>query len=150
MRQILRLVVALIETRENAEDFRRPLRAEHRVGAREGGHIETRVRDAAQLRIMTKEFQFDLRRYADARVLQQRHDVIGRVAEYAVLKIDNTDPRAAGAFGEPDDVGRMKIAQRPSSRAGDDVAQDMAPKVDEARLGAGGQRGLRDMRRIPI
>ena len=69
MPQILRLAVTLVETGENAKNFRRPLRSENGVGAREGWHVEiSRVRPP-QPRIMREQPQFQFVGHIDARIL---------------------------------------------------------------------------------
>src|SRR5579883_162539 len=102
MRQILRLVIALIQSGENAENFCRPLGAEHGIRAGKCGHVETRIAGAAQLRIMAEKLQFHIVRHVDARVLKERDDVVCGMTENAILKIDEPDAAETCAQWQPE------------------------------------------------
>ena len=93
MREILRLSVAPVETREDAEDFRRPLRAERRVGGGKARKIEFRLRELACMGVGGEQFELELRRDVDARILKQGSKVIGRMADDRILKIDEAELR---------------------------------------------------------
>ena len=82
---------------------------------------------APQPRVMAEQLQFDGVRNVDARVLQQRDDVIGGMAEHAILEIDHSDLRDAFAPRQPDQIGRMIVAQRPCRFRAEPLRQDFAP-----------------------
>ncbi len=101
MREILRLAVALIEPRENAQYLRRALRGENRIGLGESRHIEACVGFTAQLGVMGEQLQLQIVGHRDAGVLPERGHVVGRVAQHAVLEVDNADARDPFALRQP-------------------------------------------------
>src|SRR5664279_1675326 len=150
MHKILGFLIALVETRKNAQDFRRALRTQYRIGAGKTRRVETRIGFAPQPGIVRKQSQFSVLRDIDAGVLQKRDDIIGGVAKDTVLKIDNSHAGDAVAPGKPDEIWRMIIAQRPCWPRGKDSLNRVTPKIDESRLDAGSELRADDIGQIPI
>ena len=150
MNEVLRFAVPLVEPGENSEDLGRALGAEDGVGLGEGGHVEGRVGFAPQLGVEAEQAQLEVGRHAHAGVLQQRGDVVGRVAQHRILEVDDADALGPLALRQPNEVGRMVVSQRQHGRRGEHVGEDLAPEVGEAGLGAGGDHRLGDVRRIPF
>ena len=71
MAQILRLAVALLEPREDAEDLGRALRRERRIDLREQLGIEAVIGRVPLSQIARQQLNFERFRHVDARVLQQ-------------------------------------------------------------------------------
>jgi hypothetical protein len=57
-------------------------------------------------------------RNVDAGVLQQGGEIVGRMPEHAVLDVEQPDPLDAAALRQPDEVGRMIVAQHPDACVG--------------------------------
>ena len=93
---VMRFAVAQTEARKDAQDAQIALGAKQCIGAAEGGF---------RLSGLGKIIVDDLRLYRPghiaAGVLQDRDEIIGRVAEQRVLKIQQTDPRRPFALWQP-------------------------------------------------
>ena len=131
MNEILRLLVPLIEAGENPEDLGGALRPENGIGPGEIRHVERGVVRQAQLRVETEQAELEVARYGHPRILEQGRDVIGGMAEHAVLEIDQPDPGDAFAVRQPDQVRRMVVAQGPGGWGSDDVGEEIAPEIAE-------------------
>ena len=121
--EVLRLAVALVEAGEDAEDLGGALRGHDRVGPREGRDVEGGIGGPPLARIEADQLQLELRRHGHARILQQRGDVVGRAAQHRVLEVDQADPLQPLALGQPDQVGRMVVAQGPGGGRGQNLAR---------------------------
>src|SRR5712675_1171121 len=75
--QILRLAVAHVEAREDAEDLAGALRGKRHVDLDELGRLEGRLDLAPSAHVAAEQRQLDLLRYVDPRVLQQRRQIVG-------------------------------------------------------------------------
>ena len=120
--EVMRLAVATVEAGEDAEDLGGALAAHDRVGAGEGRHVEGGIGASPLAGIEADELQFELRRHGHARILQKGGDVVGRRAQHRVLEVDDADPLQPFALGQPDQVGRMIVAQGPGGRRGQNLA----------------------------
>ncbi len=99
MGEITGLAVAPVQAREDAEDLRGPLGRKQRVGGGEGPDIEGRVPAAALAGVEAEQPQLELGAGIDPGILQQRRDVVGRVAHHGVLEVDQPDPLQPVALG---------------------------------------------------
>ena len=77
---------------------------------------------------MAEQFEFDGVRDVDARILQQRDDVIGGMPQHAILEIDHADLGDAFALGQPDEIGGMIVAQGPGRFGGQILGQHSVAK----------------------
>src|SRR4029453_8625754 len=109
MPEILRLPVASIEARKDAEDLRRALRSQDRVGSREGRDVEGRVPRPPLARIKADELELKIGRHGAAGGVQEGRDVVGGMSEDRVLEVDQPDTRDSLALRQPDQVGRMIV-----------------------------------------
>ncbi len=105
MTQILRLAVAPVEPGEDAEDLGGALRGQRRVEPRESGGVETPVVGAARAGVAAEQRDLQRFRHVDARVLQQRGDVVGGGTDQRVLEIEQADARNAFALGSHSRLG---------------------------------------------
>src|SRR5215470_421257 len=85
--QILRLAVAHVETRENAEDLAGALRRQGYVDLDELGGVELGVALAAPAHIAAEQRKLELFRHVDAGVLQQGGQIVGGRAHYRILEV---------------------------------------------------------------
>src|SRR5688572_11655334 len=108
MTQILVLAVAAGESCEYPEDLGCALGAEDRQGESQFLLVEPGLAAPAGAIVLEQPIG-GLARRVDPRILKERHEVIGRMAENAVLGIDETDPCQPFAIREPDEVGRMIV-----------------------------------------
>ena len=75
----------------------------------------------------------------DARILQQRHEIEGEVLVERILEIDDADPGDALALGQPDQVGRVVVAQEPAAGQRQQAVEHGRPqraRTRRARLAA--------------
>src|SRR5690242_14682453 len=79
--KILRLAVALVEPRENTQDFGRTLHGERRIKLGELRHVEGLVGDGTRPHITADQVEFQPLGHVHARILKQRGKVIGRRPE---------------------------------------------------------------------
>ena len=112
MTQVLRLAVAAVEPGKDAENLGRPLRRERCVKLGEGGGVEALILEA-RTHVAAEQRHFQRFRDVDARVLQQRGHVVGGRTEQRVLEIKEPDPGDVFALRQPQQIGRMIIAQHP-------------------------------------
>ena len=87
----------------------------HRALAKAGAS-NSGIGRAPRARIARQQRDLHHLRHVDARVLQQRGEVVGRGPHHRVLEIEQADARDAFAFRQPQQIGRMKIAQHPGRR----------------------------------
>ena len=78
MAQVLRFAVATIQTREDAEHLGCALRGERRVELREGAGFEARIIGLPRTHVAAQQQQFERLGHIDARILEQRGDIVGR------------------------------------------------------------------------
>jgi hypothetical protein len=123
----MRLAVATVEPGEDAEQFRVPLRRHDGVELGELGRVEAVVGRAPRLDVARQQRELERLRHVEPRILQQRRQIVGGWAQHGILKVDDADFRDAGPLLEPDQIGRMKVAQRPGSRRRRGLAQQIAP-----------------------
>ena len=86
----------------------------------------------------------------DAGILREGYNVIGRMADHAVLIIDEADAVDSCALRQPDQVGRMVIAQRPGSLARKRGFQRRDPGIHEGKPLARIGRALRRIGEEPV
>ena len=89
--EIHRFAVTPIQPHENAEDLGGPLCAQNGIGRGEPGHVEIRVAPLAAQGIARQQLEFERLRDLHARILRERDHIIGRMANHAVLIIDEAD-----------------------------------------------------------
>ena len=92
---VVRLVVALPQPREDAEDARVALRRERPIGALE------RLAMAGRGDVAVDHRPLDLRRHVAARVFEHRGEVVGRMAGQRVLEVEQAEMRDALAARRP-------------------------------------------------
>ena len=129
--QILRFAVAHVEARKNAEDLAGALRGERRVDLDEAGGVEVGIALTSSAHVTPEQRQLGFFGNADPRVLQQRCHVIGRWPDHRVLKIKETKPRQFSAARQPQQIGRMEVAQNPVHPRLDGARQTLAPEAAE-------------------
>src|SRR5439155_24651491 len=113
---IVRLVIALPQPRENAEDAGVALGGECPISALE------RLAVAGCRDIAVDHRPLDLGRYIAPGILEHRGEIIGRMPGYSVLEIEQAEMADALAIANQHDVLGMIIAQdghRPEPVAGD-------------------------------
>ena len=99
--QILRLAVAAVEAGEDAEDFCRALRRQRRIKLGEAGGVEFRIVLEAGADVAAEQRHLQRFRHVDARILEDRGDVIGPGPDHGVLEIEHADAGDVFAVGEP-------------------------------------------------
>ena len=90
---------------------------------------------AACARIAAEQRHLELLRHVDARVLQQRSEIVGGGPDHRVLEIEQADLRDVLPVRQPDQIGRMEVAQHPGGVGFDHGLQRLAPQrdIDRAR-----------------
>src|SRR4051794_37007684 len=101
--KILRLAIALLKSREDAEDLRRALRRQRRIGLNEVGRNEVWIEIAPRPRVTAEQRHLKLLRHVDARVLQERGEIVGCRPHHRILEIEQADARGALALRQPND-----------------------------------------------
>src|SRR2546428_6070038 len=101
MTQILRLAVAAVEPREDAQDLGGALRSQRRVEFQKFGGAETGVRGLAGADIAAEQRHLQLLRDVDPGIPEQRYQVVGRRPEQRVLEIEQAHASHALALREP-------------------------------------------------
>jgi len=97
--QILRLAVAPVEPREDAENLAGALRRERNVKRDELSAVEVRLGGAPPAQIAAKQRELDRFGNVDAGVLQQRGEVVGGRPHEGILEVQDADAGDAGSFG---------------------------------------------------
>src|SRR3546814_7042534 len=85
-REVTQLAIALPEARENANDLCIPLRATNGVDG-----IKIAIRSRNRL-VVRDHLSLNVRRHIPPRVLQQRDEIIGMMADQRLLKIQKPKP----------------------------------------------------------
>ncbi len=67
-------------------------------------HVEFRVVDAAPANVDAEQLHLPCFRHIDARVLQQRREIVGSRAGYGVLKIEDAQAGDAAALRHPQKI----------------------------------------------
>src|SRR6267142_4331695 len=136
MSQILRLAVASIEPGENAQDLAGTLGCECDVALDEGRPVKFGLSGPAALDVAAKQRQLGLLRHVDAGILEDRGEVIAARAHQGILEVEKPDAPQLMAVRQPQQIGRMVVAQHPGRRLLDRRLQRFAPERAEgcARL----------------
>ena len=141
MTQILRLAVAQIEPGENAENLAGALRGERHVDLDELGGIESRIGLPASAHVAAEEGELDLLGHVHARVLQERSEIVGGRSHQRILEVENAEAGDLAAPRQPQQIGRMEVAQHPGRRRIDRRLQQLAPQLPERAAFGVGHRG---------
>src|SRR5581483_3924987 len=112
---VLALAVALQQPHPKPQQTRVPLGPEVGIGLSECRAIEPRLARGDLGAIVGEQLAFQILRDRYPRILQQRYDVEGEVLVEGVLEVDDAHAGDAGALREPDEVGRVVIAQEPAA-----------------------------------
>src|SRR6266702_825857 len=128
MTQILRLAVAAIEPREDAQDLGGALRSQRRVELQKFGGAETRMRGLAGPDIAAEQRHLQLLGNVDPGILEQRYQVVGGRPEQRVLEIEQADASHALSLRNPKQIGGMIVAQHPGLRRLDGTPKRCAPQ----------------------
>src|SRR5436190_7371249 len=110
--KILVFAVAARKTCEDSEDLGRPLGAEYSEGQAYRSFIEPGHRPP-QSTVIVEESIGGLARYVHSCVLEERDEIVGGMTQYAVLRIDKADSGYSLTAGQPNEIGRVIIAQCP-------------------------------------
>eukprot|EP01136_Pigoraptor_vietnamica_P014040 Opistho-1_new@55744 len=111
VRQVTRLAIAFPQARENADDLGIALRTQHRIG---GVEIGRRIGDSL---VMGEHRGFDVDWHVASGILQQRHQIIGRVAGQRILEVEQAQAMGGRPVDQHDIFG-MIIAQHRHGGAG--------------------------------
>src|SRR5690348_2541613 len=98
--QIAALAVSLGEAGEDAQNFRRPLRAEKCIGRAERGFLEA-ASPLPQRAIFVEQPVGQSEVHIDTRILKQRRQVEGRMAQDTVLSVDEANSFEAVPLRQP-------------------------------------------------
>src|SRR5882672_7133443 len=136
MSQILRFAVAGVEPGENPQDLAGALGRERDVALDESWPVEFRLPGPAALDVAAKQRQLGLFRHVDAGILEDRGKVIAARAHQGVLEVEKPNAPQLMALRQPQQIGRMVVAQHPGRRLLDRRLQRLAPEHAEgcARL----------------
>lgn len=135
--QILRLAIALVEAGEDAEYLRGALRGERRIELHEVACFEAWVGLAAGADIAADQFYLQGFGHVHPRILQKRGKIVGGWPHERVLEIEKADPRRPGSLGQPQQIGRMEVAQHPGLRRGERGASAWRQKERKADRAVG-------------
>src|SRR6266404_1364456 len=102
MPQVLRLAVAHVEPCENAENLARALGGEHCIDLDELRGVEIGHKTAAAAHILPEQRKLGLFDDVDARILQQRSEVVGRRAHHCVLEVEKAETSGLAALRQPE------------------------------------------------
>src|SRR5438552_1820116 len=141
MAEILMLTVTPRQARENTNDLGRPLGTKHGKSKPQLGLIETRL-FPPQGAVIIEQLIGNRTGNVDAGILKHRYEVVGGMAENAVLRIDEADAPHPLAPRQPDEIGRVVIAQRPHRSGRNGLAQKVSPGRDIALPLFGGRGAL--------
>ena len=99
--------------------------------------------------VAADELQLELLRHVDARILQQRGDIVGGRAEHGVLEVEQPDPRSPSRPASQSRFGEWKSRR---TQVGGGVDRRAAPRARGDELGAGGagQVAADDVRQVPV
>src|ERR1700677_3303664 len=122
--QILRLMITFVEAGEQAKNLGGALGSSRGIGGSEALGVEGWIGGRPAAHIEGRETHLEILRHVDARVLQERNDVVSRRPDHRVLKIDEADSLQALPFHQPMQVRRMIVAQRPGGGIGEDWRQE--------------------------
>src|ERR1700722_16543205 len=86
--QVLGLMIAFVEPSEQAKDLGGALGSHRRIGGGEALGLEGRIGNPPAAHVEGGETHLEILRHIDARILQQRNDIVGWGADHRVLKID--------------------------------------------------------------
>ena len=78
------------------------------------GAVEAFLLSLYACAIIVEQLPFQLLGYIDASVLQQGDKIEGEVLMQGILKIKDADPGRAFALRQPDEIGRVEVAQEPA------------------------------------
>src|SRR6266568_8896325 len=92
MTQILRLAVAAVEPREDAQDLGGALRSQRRVELQKFRSLERGIGGLAGADIAAEQRHLQVLGDVDPGILEQRYQVVGRRPEQRVLEIEQADP----------------------------------------------------------
>ena len=70
----------------------------------------------AGAQIAAKERQLCRLRHVDARILQERCEIVAGGPHHRVLKIEHAEPGGLAALRQPQQVGRVEVTQDPGVR----------------------------------
>ena len=149
MSQVLRLAIAAVETGKSAEQPGVSLRRHDRVLLCKGCGIEGGIGPAPLLHIAGQHRDLEAFRHVDPGVLQQRHQIVGGGAHHRVLKIQQADALDTFSLRQPDQVGRVKVAQHPGLRRICELGEQIVPDQQEVGLHVAGQ-GHALVRQVPF
>ena len=150
MSEVLRLAVPPVEPREYPEDLGRPLRPHDRVRGGELGHVEAGIRGFPLPAVEGQELQLEVGRHRHPCILQERGDIVGGRAQDRVLEIQEPDAPDPLPLGEPDQVGRVEVPQRPGLPAGQQPGQSVPPDMPELRPDRARRLPPDDMGQVPV
>src|SRR6202044_1469686 len=123
--QILRLMFAFVEPGEQAEDLGGALGSRRGIGGSEALGVEGWIGGRPSAHIEGRETHLEILRHVDARVLQERNDVIGGGPGHPGLKNKGAFSFEPLPIREPVQIGRMIVAQRPGGGLGEDWRQEL-------------------------
>src|SRR6202453_4687989 len=103
--KVLRLVVALVESGEEAEDLGGALDAHRRIGGGEALSVEGGIGGRPAAHIEGSETHLEIFAAAAARVVQQQNELIARRPNPRTLKIDRADSLDPLPLREPMQIG---------------------------------------------
>src|SRR6516162_10829560 len=102
--QVLRFAVARVEAGENTQDLAGALRRKRDVALDESGGVESGIALSPCPHVAAEERQLRFFRHVNARVLQERGNVISRRPHQGILEIENADPLELFALRQPKEV----------------------------------------------
>src|ERR1700723_2460158 len=100
MTEVLRLAIAAVEPGEYAQNLGGALRRERRVDPREAGRVEALIVQPSAY-VAAEQRNLERFRHVDARILQQRRQVVGGGPHHGVLKVEYADARHVAPLGKP-------------------------------------------------
>src|SRR5262249_56463126 len=106
--------------------------------------IELGLIGAAAADIAAEQRDLELLRHVNAGVLQERGQIVSRRTHQGILEIEEPYPLKLVALRQPEQVGRMDVAQDPGGRRIERRPQRLAPERLER-----GPRLLNDRRAKP-
>ena len=103
--QVLRLAVALQKPHPKTDETGIALRAERRIAARKVAASKPGSTSPPRRSNTRTARRSEIGRHVDARILQQRHQIVGPVLGQRVLEVDHADVRGPSRSGSQNRFG---------------------------------------------